>query len=183
MRRISHPWSFILVLAALLAPAVAQASILGDWTLEMSGTLEGEEVPCVFRGTASLAAVVPQGDFAYSGPGHLDLISGPQGCAPSLDGILSVNVKPSAGGLEVSGQIDGGEALGLGDFTGLVVGDPMASGTFSVTSGPFAGFAGAWNGSLAGGVLAIPTLRTAGLVVLAALLAAVSLLVLRRRAA
>ena len=183
MRSTCSSRSFVFGLVVLLAPAVAQASILGEWTLQLSGTLEGGEVPCVFGGTANLSAIVPPGDFDFSGPAHLDLESGPEGCAPSLDGTIYVNVTASVEGLEVSGQIDGGQALGIGDFTGLVVGDPTASGTFAVSNGPFAGFGGTWNGSLGGGgILAIPTLQTAGLVLLAGLLAAVSLLVIRRRA-
>lgn len=180
-RNASHTWITAFGLVAFLVPALARASIPGQWMLEMSGTLEGEEAPCVFRGTADLSPAGPDGEFDFSGPGHLDLESGPESCAPSLDGVIGVNVTVSAEGLQVSGQIDGGQALGLANFTGLVVGDPTGSGTFSVISGPFAGFNGTWSGILAA-VFAIPTLQTTGLVLMAALLAVASALALRRRA-
>jgi hypothetical protein len=184
MHRSAIPkWIPVLGLVAVLVPAAAQASILGTWTLQMNATLEGEEVPCVFQGTANLTANPPGGKFDFSGPSHLDLVSGPEGCAASLDGTVSLNFDASPDGLVVNGQIDGGDALGLASFTGLVVGDPTATGTFSTTSGPFSGLGGTWSGSLAAAVAAIPTLQTVGLLLLAALLALVSVLALRRRAA
>jgi hypothetical protein len=173
---------FLLGLFAVLAPAVAQASVQGNWTLDMTGTVVDQPSPCVFHGTANLSPVTPPSEFAFSGPCHLDLVSGPEVCPSSLDGQLSANVTASENGLEVSGAIDGGEALGFSTFSGLVVGDPTASGTFSTTSGPFAGFNGTWTGTLGGIVVAVPTLQTAGLVLLAALLALASALILRRRA-
>jgi hypothetical protein len=181
-RSASHKWTFVLGLVAVLAPAVAQASILGHWTLQMNVTLRGEEAPCVFEGTANLSAAGPNSGFDFSGPVHLDLVSGPQSCASSLDGVGSVSVTLSAQGLLVNGQIDGGRALGFASFTGLVAGDPTASGTFSVTGGPFAGLGGTWSGSLAASVVSIPALGAMGLVLLAGLLAVASLLTLRRRA-
>jgi IPTL-CTERM motif len=111
----------------------------------------------------------------------LDLVSGPEVCPSSLDGQLSANTSVSEAGLEVSGGIDGGETLGFSTFSGMVVGDPTASGTFTTTNGPFSGFDGTWSATLGGIVVAVPTLETAGLVLLAVLLALASAVVLRRR--
>jgi hypothetical protein len=180
-RSFSLKWIPALGLVAVLVPAAAHASVLGQWTLQMNATLEGEEAPCAFQGTASLTATPPDSEFGFTGPGHLNLVSGPQSCPSSLDGTVSVNVDGTPNGLVVNGQIDGGEALGLASFTGLVVGDPMATGTFAITGGPFSGLEGSWSGTLAAAVVLIPTLRTAGLVLLAALLALASVLTLRRR--
>jgi hypothetical protein len=177
-RRHQLGWLFALVVATV--PGRVEASIPGAWALQMTATLAGEGSPCVFQGTAQLSTVV-DGQHAFGGPCELELLSGPEGCPGSLSGTLGVDVEIGEGGLAVSGVIDGGEQLGLGSFAGQVVGDPTGSGDFSIESGPFAGLTGTWLGTLGGGVLAIPTLRVTGLLLLAALLAAVSVLALRRR--
>jgi hypothetical protein len=97
-------------------------------------------------------------------------------------------------GSELSGSLDGGETFGVASFSGsLSVGAGASSarasaatvaawqGSYSTSSGPFAGTGGTWNGQLMlGGP--VPFMSPGGLIVLTLLLIGASLFLMQRQA-
>jgi hypothetical protein len=188
----------VAVLAAIPAGAalgqVAPPDLSGMWTLEANVTTEGEELPCVYRGSVDLA----QDGSTVNGPANLALVSGPMSCPAELTGVLTGTAAYGQFNEPiVSGSIDGGSPSGVADFNGSfsepVVGiarggmllmamamqaPSTGNGSVNVTSGPFAGTGGSWTATSAG---AVPTLAPLGLTILVALLLAAGFFVLRRQ--
>lgn len=170
----------VLGVAALL-PAAAEAGLAvmpdlsGNWSLSASSQLPGENEPCVYQGTGQLQQVGSQ----VTGQATLMLVSGPPACPDEM----MANVDGSLDGLLFGGQLDGGQLLGIMDFTGQVSQDGrMISGDNSVPDGqPFQGATGTWMSERLFATIAIPTLTGVGLALLVVLLLSGGLLILRRR--
>ena len=83
-----------------------------------------------------------------------------------------------------SGQLSGalmGGPLGEADFSGELTPNPGGSGTFDVTSGPFAGSTGSWTAERLLASIEIPTLTPLALTVLLLLIVVAGYALLRRR--
>jgi len=188
--------SIIIVPAATAFAQAAPPSIAGTWALHAEVTPEGEEVPCIFEGTTTLA----QEGTAVNGPATLSLVSGPASCPAELSGTLDGTVGIGRiGETTVSGTIKGSAPAGDADFSGtfspvvvsiaspralvamaLAMQAPMSgSGSISVGTGPFAGAGGTWMASAP----AVPMLNPLGLLLLVALLLLAGYIALRRQQA
>jgi hypothetical protein len=190
----------LLLLASPLLPMAARAQnldVTGSWAVTMQATpplrAEAPAAPCVFQGQAGDT----QTGSTFSGNLSVGLQSGPAGCPSSMSAPLNGNV---TGNMLTMGVVMGGGALGQASFTGTITpapagtrsaGRPAApvnpgstiTGTFSVTSGPFAGTAGTWSATKQAAAPGIPALGARGLATLALLLVAAAVWLLRRRLA
>lgn len=159
---------------ALGAGAVhAQTDLTGSWQLEMSVTLEGEETPCLYQGTAA----INQTGSTLTGTAEMSLQSGPASCPSEMVADLTGSADENKQ-LIVVGTLSG--QLGAVDFSGSISPNPGGSGTFSVTQGPFTGETGTWTAEQLSSILVIPTLTGLGLTALVILLLAGGTFVLYR---
>lgn len=176
--------------AALLAfTALAQVppppDLSGRWTLNATGQLPDENLPCVFEGSGLMS----QDGTQLTGQASLMLVSGPAACPAEMMADLTGSLDGSI----FTGILDGGDLFGILDFTGQV--DPVPAvavsplsartlaGRFTVRpGGPFGGTTGGWSAARILSVLEIPTLTGVGVAALIALLAAASFVLLRRAA-
>ncbi len=163
----------VLVLGLSL-PATAQVpDISGRWTIESTGELPMAGGTCHFSGQIT----IHQSGSSLTGNSFQELLSGPAGCAPNLNGMMT-------GMVDAKGCVDGQimSALGTGSFSGCP-GNAMDSlvGDFSNETGPFAGGSGTWMAAKAP-ALEIPTLSAIGLTLLTLLTLAVGGWLLLRRA-
>ena len=171
--------TFVAMIVLSIAAVPAMAGIVlpdlsGQWTLQATGQLPGEETPCVFQGGGSMTQTGDQ----VTGQATLMLVSGPAACPAEMMADLSGLVEGSA----FFGTLDGGEMFGMLQFQGTIGQEETTLvGTYEVEpEGPFSGTTGTWQAMIAQSILAIPTANAATLTLLAALLAAASLLFLRQ---
>lgn len=181
----------VLVLPILAVPVSAQVNLEGTWDLQASGVLlpqvelkhdtaldRGVVIdpdPCVFEGSGNMTQTGDQ----LSGQATLMLVSGPTDCPDEMMADIMGEVEGSS----FFGMLDGGEMFGGLNFTGTISTDGTSiEGTYDVKpDGPFSNVTdGSWTAALQLSILAIPTLGSWGVTLLAALLALTSLLFLRR---
>ena len=138
---------------AVAPPVSAQDDLSGSWRMGTDAGLPDEAEPCVYAGDCQMQ----QNGSDLTGTVDLALVSGPEDCplemTASLDGTVA--------GDDVSGTLSG--AAGVASFAGSRTNS--FAGTFSASSGPFAGGSGAWL-AVRPSVLAIPTLTGTGLTLL-----------------
>lgn len=185
-------WLFLLAACLVCVPASAQDAVdyTGTWDLaaevplvEENGEGGSDVLPvCMFEGTA----IIQQDGSSLTGEAMLMLVGvdPPGGCPAEMKAMLSnASVKDST----ISGSLDGGMDFGTADFTGSLSRHSRAplslSGSMNVTSGPYLGVAGqaSWSGMQRQPMPATPGTFLA--VLLVALLAGGSWLLMRRRAA
>lgn len=160
----------------LLVSSVLIAQILysGNWTLNTTFSLP-QDGTCVFSGDADVA----QQGTSLTGTANLSLVEGGDGCPPSMSANFSALVGPAG---ELLSGLMFSEEFGSSSFEGSLSRAPGASGTTTVTQGPYAGTTGTWSAQLGGiPVVAVPTLGVLGLASLIVLLIGSGLLLLRRR--
>lgn len=184
----------MLVLGCATGLWAQAADLTGTWDLEAEaqlfpagigggeGNLKGEAVPtCSFEGTAT----INQTGSDFDGEASLTLVSGDDACPPEVS-MADLTGQVAGDQVTMGTMTSGGEG---GTFDSAV---PMMtlkgaaapgslSGSFFVTMGPFVGAGGTWNAVRGVGVVQdIPAAGTLGLALLALLLLAAGVKVLKR---
>lgn len=150
--------------------------VAGDWrwTAVLDPAGGGAGAPCTYEGQGLLTRDVN----ALGGSASLELVTGDPGACPAMPtGTASGTIDPAGKALF---QVTGPD--GTSDLDGVASPDGTSmSGTFSVSSGPFLGGSGTFDGQQVLG--SVPTLASIATAVLLGLLVVSGALLAMRRAA